>query len=98
MSSTKLFIAIIAFGGVTSAQADDGAESYKRGQSLIKAGRLHEACQAFEASDRAAPSVDTELALATCYEQDGKTVAAARLLRYLADTDPNASRRSASIA
>jgi nitrogen fixation-related uncharacterized protein len=98
MSPTKLFIAIIMFGGVASAQTDDGAESFKKGQSLLKSGRVHDACQAFEASDRAAPSVDTELALATCYEQDGKTVAAARLLRSVSDTDPNVTRRTASIA
>src|SRR5262249_4671036 len=63
-----------------------------------KSGRVHDACQAFEASDHAAPSFDTEVALASCYEQDGKTVAAARLLRSLADTDQNGSRRAASIA
>jgi len=98
MSHTKLFIAMIALGGVASAQSDDGTESFKRGQALLKSGRVHEACQALEASDRAAPSVDTELALASCYEQDGKTVAAARVLRSVADTDPNVSRRTASIA
>ena len=44
------------------------------------------------------PKIDTRLRLAKCYEQDGKLVTAARLLRDTADDDADAARRQASIA
>nr|HEX4316448.1 PEGA domain-containing protein [Kofleriaceae bacterium] len=91
---TKL-ICIVASLVPVLAYADESAgDAYTRGQSALKAGRVHEACQAFEASEKAEAKVDTETALAGCYEQDGKPIAAARLYDRLATQDPNQVRRS----
>jgi hypothetical protein len=81
------------------AVADESAESaLARGNAALKAGRIHEACEAFEASVKLDASIDTELRLASCYEEDGKPMAAARLYRSLVDKDTNAARRQRSIA
>jgi hypothetical protein len=89
-------LAITASAGVASAD-DDAAAAYARGQAALKANRVHEACDAFAASEQARANVDTELALGSCYEQDGKLVAAAKALRAAADKDVNASRKGASL-
>jgi tetratricopeptide (TPR) repeat protein len=90
-------IALLLHAAVAS--ADDTAESaLERGNAALKAGRIHEACEAFETSVKLDASVETELRLASCYEQDGKPMAAARLYRSLVDKDPNAARRQRSIA
>jgi hypothetical protein len=95
----SLFIATALLMATRLASADDTAESaLERGNAALKAGRIHEACEAFETSVKLDASIDTELRLAGCYEQDGKPMAAARLYRSLADKDPNAARRQRSIA
>jgi hypothetical protein len=99
MNTSRLIIALVATTRIAAADPDDTADgALKHGQAALKAGRVHEACGAFEASDKLAASVDTELLLAGCYEQDGKTMAAARLYRGVADKDTNSARRQQSIA
>jgi hypothetical protein len=90
---TVMFAALLASSAIARA---DGDAEYKRGQAAMKAGRVHEACDAFAASDKSDPNADTELALAACYEQDGKPVAAARIYRWLAEKDGNLERRKQS--
>lgn len=99
MNYSKLILAtaILAHTGIAS--ADESADAaYKRGQAALKAGRVHQACEAFETSWKLEARLETELSLAGCYEQDGKPVAAARLYRGTADKDSNASRRQTSLA
>ncbi len=99
MKHTSIFLITCAIAGVASASPDDTAESaYKHGQAAIKAGRIHEACEAFAKSEQLAANVDTELGLASCYEQDGKPVSAARMYRSAADKDVNAERKRTSTA
>lgn len=100
MKPTRLVVLLSVAGGigVAVAQPDETAASaFKRGQAALKAGRVHEACAAFEASDKLAAAIATELALADCYEQDGKLVAAARVFRSAADKDTNAARRKKTL-
>jgi hypothetical protein len=95
--TNSFLTALVLHAGV--ALADDTAESaLARGKVALKAGRIHEACDAFEASSKLDARIDTELSLASCYAQDGKPITAARLYRRLADKDSDASRRQSSIA
>jgi len=88
---------VVAHGGLAS--ADETADSaLKHAQAALKAGRIHEACDAFATSEKLAANVDTEIALAACYEQDGKPMSAARLFRSTADKDTNLERRKTSSA
>ena len=96
MKRIPLIIMMVgAIGGVARAD-EDAAAAFKRGKAALKAKKIHEACDAFAASEAAKAAVDTELALASCYEQDGKLVAAAKLYRGLADKDTNAKRKKTS--
>ncbi|HEY5922794.1 MAG TPA: hypothetical protein VIV11_14045 [Kofleriaceae bacterium] len=98
---TKLLIAaaLLAHTSLAFANSNETAESaFKRAQAALKAGRIHEACEAFEASAKLEATIETELGLASCYAQDGKPVAAARLYRGVAERDTNAARRQTSIA
>jgi hypothetical protein len=93
----QIVMIVSLLGGFGIARADDdAAAAFKRGQKALKEKKIHEACEAFAASEAAKPAVDTELALASCYEQDGKLVAAAKLYRTLAETDTNAKRKKTS--
>jgi hypothetical protein len=98
-TSMKVVIAaLLANAPIAWADQETADAAFKRGQAAVKAGRVHEACQAFEASDKLEAKVETQLSLAACYEQDGKPIAAARLYRALAETDSNAERRKTSSA
>jgi hypothetical protein len=95
-------LTIILAGTLARIAAADSGETadqaLKRGQAAYKAGRIHEACDAYATSDKLAQSLDTELMLASCYEQDGKPVTAAKLYRAVADKagDRNAALAKAS--
>lgn len=91
-----LLIIVLCHAGI--AAADDARAAFDRGQAALKAGRIHEACDAFAASEKLSPSVETETRLADCYERDGKPVSAARLYRKLAESDPSTDRRRAASA
>ena len=92
-ASIKLFVAAALLAPAAVAWADESAaDAMKRGKAAMKAGKVHDACSAFEASDKLEAKVDTELALADCYEQDGRLASAAKLYRTLGETDTNKAR------
>lgn len=90
-----VFATTLATGiGTAVAQPAETADAaLRRGQAALKAGRVPEACQAFEVSDRVEPNLDTKFALASCYEQDGKLATAARLYLRIAEDDQRPARR-----
>jgi hypothetical protein len=88
---------LITAAGIASAD-DDAAAAYARGQRALKAGRVHEACTAFEDSHKLEAKLETEQSLAECYEQDGKPIAAARLYRTIAEKESSADRSKKAIA
>ncbi|MBV8762970.1 MAG: hypothetical protein JO257_37135 [Deltaproteobacteria bacterium] len=94
----KRFFPLLTILAPAVAAADDAASLAARGHADLKAGRIHDACDAFAQSEHLAASVDTELALAACYDQDGKPASAAKVYRLAADKDPKASRRKTSLA
>jgi hypothetical protein len=75
----KTILLLVTISSV--AFADDADSAFQRGQSAMKAGRVHEACDAYAKSEQLAARAETELALAACYEQDGKPASAARMYR-----------------
>jgi hypothetical protein len=94
---TLLLLTILTHSSLASAGPDESAEAAaKRGREAWKRGQIHEACDAFAASDQLAASVATELDLAACYEQDGKPASAARIYRAVADKDD--SKRKTALA
>ena len=96
VKAVVISIALIAHMSVAWAETADAA--FKRGQAALKAGRVAEACQAFEESNKLEAKVETELRLADCYEQTGKLLTASRLYRTLSEKDSNAARRKTSAA
>ncbi len=96
MKRTLTIILASTLARIAAADSGETADqALKRGQAAYKAGRVHEACDAYATSDKLAQSLDTELMLASCYEQDGKPVTAAKLYRSVAD---KAGDRNAAIA
>jgi hypothetical protein len=96
MNRTLTIILASTLARIAAADSGETADqALKRGQAAYKAGRVHEACDAYATSDKLAASVDTEMMLASCYEQDGKPIAAAKLYRSLAD---KAGDRNAALA
>lgn len=93
----KLFIVAGLAGTIGTAHADEASDAFARGKAALKAKRIHEACEAFAASEQAKPAIETELALASCLEQDGKLVASANMYRTAADKDTDAKRKKASM-
>src|SRR5262252_8503741 len=75
----KTILLLVTISSV--AFADDADSAFQRGQAAMKAGRVHEACDAFAKSEQLAARGETELALAACYEQDGKPASAAKMYR-----------------
>ena len=90
MKTTKwmMLVALVAPAAARAGAEETADEAFARGQSALKSGRVHQACEAFEASEKLEAKVDTEGSLAVCYEQDGKPVAAAKLYRGIVDKDP----------
>ena len=95
-SSIALIGAVASYSGL--AHADEAADQNLRGQTALKAGRIREACQAFEASVKLKPQPETQLSLANCFEQEGKLLSAANLYQALAESDSNVARRKSSSA
>jgi len=74
-------------------QRESASDALARGKAALKAGKVHEACEALAASEQAEAAAETELTLADCYQQDGKPVAAARMLRAAAERESSDGRR-----
>ena len=71
--------AVFASAVTAHAQGSDkvAAEAlFSEGRRLMAEGRIAEACQKFEASQKMDPGVGTSLNLAECYERSGKTASA----------------------
>jgi hypothetical protein len=94
-----LLVTLLAYAPLASAEPGETAQAAAaRGRAALRAGHVHEACDAFATSDQLAASADTEVRLAACYEQDGKPASAARMYRRAADKDASAARRKTSLA
>jgi len=89
---------LVAGAGTASAQPETAEAAFQRGRAAAKAGHIHEACEAYAASEKLAAIAVTELALADCYEQDGKPMSAARMYRKAADQDDNAAQAKTALA
>jgi len=98
MKKLGLIITMTALASGIAWADETAADAAKRGNAALKAGRVHEACDAFAASVKLEPKTDVQLSLADCYEQDGKLVTAAKLYREVADKDTNAGRKKTSLA
>lgn len=100
MKTTKwmMLVALVAPAAARAGAEETADEAFARGQSALKSGRVHQACEAFETSEKLQAQASTELALAECFEQDGKPVAAARFYRMSSQKDVNASRKKRSLA
>jgi tetratricopeptide (TPR) repeat protein len=81
-SARRLRIAAIALivlamaHGQVRAQSGSAEALYTEGHRLLEDGKLEEACEAFEASNRAQPGAGTYLALGMCRERSGQIASA----------------------
>jgi tetratricopeptide (TPR) repeat protein len=69
-------IALAAGRGQLHAQSGSAEALYTEGHRLLDQGKLAQACEAFEASNRALPGAGTYLALGTCRERNGQLASA----------------------
>jgi tetratricopeptide (TPR) repeat protein len=69
-------LAVIATATVASAQSSKADVLFKRGKKLLDEKKYAQACAAFEASQRAEPTIGTQLNIARCYEEWGKLATA----------------------
>ncbi|HEX7704358.1 MAG TPA: hypothetical protein VF403_26635, partial [Kofleriaceae bacterium] len=70
------FAIMIATPLPASAQTAEAETLFREGKRLIKKGKIAEACEKFEASERLEPKIGTELNLANCREKNGQTSSA----------------------
>jgi hypothetical protein len=75
------FVSVVICSG--TGRADVSTENraaaqalFDEGRSLLKGGRLRDACPKFEESQRLDPGIGTQLNLADCYERTGRTASA----------------------
>ncbi len=79
---TKRFATVVAalllvsFARLASAQNADAEALFSEAERLEKAGKLNEACTAFEASNRIEPRAGTMIRLAACREAQGHLASA----------------------
>jgi hypothetical protein len=74
----------MALAGAGAAGAEPGGPELERGRALLADGEVAAACRAFAASQRLAPTPQTQVALASCEEQDRHLVTAWRSFREAA--------------
>lgn len=70
--------------------------AFQQGKQLLAAGKINEACTAFEKSQANDPELGTEYNLALCYEKAGRLASAWAAFRELAQRDSNAGRKADS--
>jgi hypothetical protein len=68
--------AVAAAPSLAAAQGTSAQRLFDEGRRLLTAGKLAEACAAFDASERIEPRVTTELNAAACREQNGELATA----------------------
>lgn len=97
----SLAVARVAAADPTTAQSD---ALFHQGRQLLEAGRIAEACAAFDASEKLQPDVATVLNQANCHEKNGQLATAwglffdaERQLRGIAGDDA-AKRRQVALA
>ena len=95
MRFVATFVMLVAVGSSAWAQAPNPAAdaSLRKGRALMRAGRFHEACDAFEESQRLDPQLATLFNLAACEEKVGKITSAWLAYREVASRDSNKDRR-----
>jgi hypothetical protein len=70
-------LVMVALAAAPAAADNAKADAlFKKGKKLLGEGKFAEACQAFEASQRAEPTIGTLLNVAKCYEDWGKLATA----------------------
>src|SRR5439155_21955242 len=85
-------LATVAWTRVAAAGPHDADDAFKRGHDLMDAGKLAEACAAFEVSLQLDFQYGTLYNLATCEERRGHIAAAWRMYKRLAAEDTNSAR------
>jgi hypothetical protein len=77
-AAASLCALITSFGSNARAQAPATLAEvlFRDAQQLLAAGRIHEACEKFQASQEADPALGTLLNLAVCHEREGRTATA----------------------
>jgi tetratricopeptide (TPR) repeat protein len=65
-------IVTVAAAGPAAADSAKADQLFKKGKKLLAEGKFRDACAAFEASQRADPTIGTLLNVARCYEEWGK--------------------------
>ena len=95
MRFVATLVMLVAVGAPAWAQAPNPAAdaSLRKGRALMRAGRFHEACDAFEESQRLDPQLATLYTLAACEEKVGKITSAWLAYREVASRDSNKDRR-----
>jgi hypothetical protein len=90
-SIVSMLLALSLFGAAPSAFAEptpqekaDAAALYKQGVTLMEKGDFPAACPKFVESQRLDPALNTQIALAKCYDAGGKTASAWSSYRDLA--------------
>jgi len=67
---------LVALAPLAAAQTAEAEMLFREGKRLMQKGKIAEACDKFEASERLEPEVGTELNLANCREKNGQTSSA----------------------
>ena len=73
-ATSALIVAVVS--GRASAQSADAEALFNDGDKLLKQGKVVQACDAFEASNRIEPRAGTLIRLGECREQNGQLAAA----------------------
>jgi hypothetical protein len=77
MKTTSIILIAALCGTVHAQDADVNAEAlFREGRKLMKEGKLSEACEKFEASERLDDSVGTLINLADCRQKNGQLATA----------------------
>ena len=78
-----------------SAQTAEAETLFREGKRLFKKGKISEACEKFEASDRLEPAVGVELNLGNCREKNGQTASAWAMFVKAAANAKHANKQDA---
>src|SRR5688572_9468805 len=82
----RIFLAVLLAGGIASAQPASRAETlFQEGCTLMKEGRLEEACAKLAESHKLEPAPGTLLNLARCHDEQGKLATALKEYRDVRD-------------